>query len=129
MVDVKEIYTRIRKYLFYLLAIFVLGWGFTRYQTIFLGLILGTSISFFNFWLLAKKVDKFGKKLKKGKKIYSLGSISRMATAIFAVFIAMEYPQSVHLLSVVIGLMIVYAVIMIDLLIQAFKMNKIKEKR
>ena len=37
-----------------------------------------------------------------------------MATAIFAVIVAMEYPNDVHLVSVVIGLMTAYIVIMID---------------
>ena len=60
MPDYKLIYKRVRKYILYLLALYVLGWGFTSHQTVFLGLILGTSLSLFNLWLLVRKTKKFG---------------------------------------------------------------------
>ena len=41
MPEYKFIFKRVRKYILYLLALYVLGWGFTSYQSIFLGLILG----------------------------------------------------------------------------------------
>ena len=41
MPEYKLFLIRLRKYIFYLLALYVLGWGFTSYQSIFLGLILG----------------------------------------------------------------------------------------
>ena len=49
MPEFREMYNRQRKWIFYLLSIYVLGWGFTSYQTIFLGLILGTCFSFLIF--------------------------------------------------------------------------------
>ena len=57
MPEYKLIFKRVRKYIFYLLALYVFGWGFTSYQSIFLGLILGTSLSLFNLWILVKKMD------------------------------------------------------------------------
>ena len=114
MPEYKLIFKRVRKYILYLLALYVLGWGFTSHQSIFLGLILGTSLSLFNLWILVRKMKQFGEVMVNGGKIRSLGLLTRMATAIFAVIIAMEYPNYIHLISVVIGLMTAYIVIMID---------------
>ena len=114
MPEYKLIFKRVRKYILYLLALYVLGWGFTSYQSIFLGLILGTSLSLFNLWVLDRKMKQFGEVMVNGGKIRSLGLLTRMATAIFAVLIAMEYSNYIHLISVVIGLMTAYIVIMID---------------
>ncbi|NMD70075.1 ATP synthase subunit I [Bacillus sp. DNRA2] len=124
MFEIKSMYTRQRKYIFFLLALYVLGWGFTTYQSVFLGLILGTSLSLFNLWLMVRKTDKFGDAVLQGKKVRSLGSFSRMATAALAVMIALRYPESFHLVSVVLGLMTSYIVIMIDFFLQSFHSHK-----
>ena len=118
MPEYRSMFIRVRKYIFYLLAIFVLGWGFTSYQEVFLGLILGTGLSLINLWLLVKRMDRFGKQFDKGKVIKSLGFFSRVAVAILGVFIALEYPEYFHLISVIIGLMATYVVIMIDYFIE-----------
>jgi ATP synthase protein I len=123
MPDYELIYKRVRKYIFYLLALYVLGWGFTSHQSIYLGLILGTSLSLFNLWILVRKTKQFGEVMVNGGKIRSLGLLTRMATAVFAVIVAMEYPNYIHLVSVVIGLMTVYIVIMIDSIF-AFRLRK-----
>ena len=114
MPEYKFIFKRVRKYILYLLALYVLGWGLTSYQSIFLGLILGTSLSLFNLWVLDRKMKQFGEVMVNGGKINSLGLLTRMATAVFAVLVAMEYSNYIHLISVVIGLMTAYIVIMID---------------
>ena len=61
MPDFRMMYNRQRKWIFYLLSIYVLGWGFTSYQSIFLGLILGTCFSFLNLWILVRKTESFDK--------------------------------------------------------------------
>ncbi|MEH7126056.1 ATP synthase subunit I [Bacillus sp. JJ1532] len=124
MPEFKLMFIRQRKYIFLLLSIYVLGWGFTSYQSIFLGLILGTSLSLFNLWQMARRVDKFGQAVEKGGKVRSLGMVSRMASAVLAVMIAMKYPENLHLISVVFGLMTAYIVIMIDYFIQSFHLRK-----
>ncbi|WP_394238584.1 ATP synthase subunit I [Niallia oryzisoli] len=124
MLQFKTMFMRERKYIVYLLAIYVLGWGFTSYQAVFLGLILGTSLSLFNLWLLVRKIDQFGEVMEKGGKMRSLGMLSRMAAAIFAVLLAVEYPEYIHLISVIIGLMTSYLVIMIDSFLQLFQSQK-----
>lgn len=114
MPEFREMFNRQRKWIFYLLSIYVLGWGFTSYKTIFLGLIFGTVFSYLNLWLLVRKTESFDKAISMGKKVRSLGSLSRMATAGIAVAIALRYPDYFHIISVVIGLMTSYIVIMID---------------
>ncbi|WP_066296774.1 ATP synthase subunit I [Bacillus sp. FJAT-29937] len=124
MPEFKVMFIRQRKYIFLLLSVYVLGWGFTSYQSIFLGLILGTVLSLFNLWLMTRRVDKFGQAVTKGEKVRSLGMVSRMASAVLAVMIAMKYPEKLHLISVVFGLMTAYIVIMIDYFLQSFHLRK-----
>jgi ATP synthase protein I len=118
MPEFQTMFTRQRKWMFFLLSFYVLGWGFTSQQSIFLGLILGTSLSLFNLWLMARKIDKFGQAAAEGRTVRSLGSFSRMATGALAIVITMRYPEEFHLISVVIGLMTSYIVIMIDFFTQ-----------
>jgi len=120
MPEFSAMYIRQRKYLFFFLAVCILGWGFTPYQTIFLGLAFGTTISIINLRLLVKKVDKFGEMASQGGKLRSLGLGYRMLTSIIAVIIAMEFTEYFHVISVVIGLMTAYIVIMIDYFFQIF---------
>lgn len=124
MPDLQVMFTRQRKWMFFLLSFYVLGWGFTAYQPIFLGLIFGTSLSFFNLWLMVRKTEQFSVNVLKGKKVRSLGSFSRMATGALAVIVALRYPEQFHLISVVIGLMTSYIVIMIDFFIHSLKIHK-----
>jgi len=130
MPELQQLFYRHCKYIFNLLAIYVLGWGFTDYKSIFMGLILGTSVSLFNHWYLVKKTTRFGEAFSSGKKVYSLGTLVRMATVILAVYIAMKYPEIFHLVSVILGVMTAYAVVMIDFVLQQiFKSQKKREER
>jgi ATP synthase protein I len=124
MLEFQTMFPRQRKWMFFLLSFYVLGWGFTTYQSIFLGLILGTSLSLFNMWLMARKIDKLGKAVENGGRVRSIGSFSRMATGALAVVITMRYPDDLHLISVVFGLMTSYIVIMIDFFVQNFYSDK-----
>ncbi len=124
MSDIRAMYNREQKYIFFLLACYCIGWGITSYKSVFLGLILGTSLSLYNLWMMARKSDKFGDAVLQGKKVRSLGSFSRMATAALAVMIALKFPDSFHLISVVLGLMTSYIVIMIDFFLQSFHLHK-----
>lgn len=126
MPEFMQMYNRQRKWLFYLLSIYVLGWGFTHYQTVFLGLILGTAFSYFNLWLMVREMKKFDKTITSGKKVRSLGSFSRMASAAISVLITLKYPQYFQIISVILGLMTIYIVIMIDYLFHSFNAHKTK---
>lgn len=118
MPEFVQMFQRQRKYLLFLLAFFILGWGFTPYKPVFLGLFIGTTASLYNLWLMYKKTNQFGEVVVHGGKMRSLGLLSRMAAAGLVVFIAIKKPDQIHLVSMVIGLMTSYIVIMIDFFIQ-----------
>ncbi|WP_462410233.1 ATP synthase subunit I [Neobacillus sp. Marseille-QA0830] len=124
MPDFRTMFNRQRKWMFYLLSIYVLGWGFTSYHTIFLGLILGTCFGYLNLWMLVRKTESFDRKVSQGKKPRSLGSLSRMAMAGIAAVIALRYPEQFDMVSLVIGLMTSYIVIMIDYFYHAVNEHK-----
>lgn len=121
--------SRHRKYILYLLAIFVFCWGIAPYKAIFGGLILGTAFSLFNHWLMLKRMQRFNTALEHGKKVQSLGTMSRMASAGVAAIIALRYPDHFNIISTVLGLMTSYLVIMIDFFIHFLIKRKTGEER
>ncbi|MFT8320434.1 MAG: ATP synthase subunit I [Bacillus sp. (in: firmicutes)] len=129
MLEIRLMLSRQKKYISVLLSLYLIGWALTPFQPVFLGLIIGTGLSFFNMFLLVRRMGKFSKAIDEGKKSASLGMLSRMATAILGVAIAMEYPEHVHLISVVIGLMTSYVVIMIDFLLNTIQIGSNKKER
>ncbi|MDQ0214138.1 ATP synthase protein I [Oikeobacillus pervagus] len=129
MQELHQMLNRHRKYIFSLLALYCIGWGVTEYKTIFLGLILGTSISLLNHWLMIKRISRFGDAVVAGQRVRTLGTFSRMAWAVFAVIIALELPDHFHFISVILGLMTSYIVIMIDFIIQSLIKRKNGEER
>lgn len=120
MPELQQSIKRQRKYLIYLLAIFVLGWGFTSAQDIYAGLLLGTALSLYNHWIIGKRIDRFSRAAAEGRKTPSLGTVLRMGSAALAAMIALQNPDQFNLISTVIGLMTAYAVIIIDFGIQHF---------
>jgi ATP synthase protein I len=127
MNEYKMVFFKYIKYTLYVLAFFVTGYGFTPYKTIFLGLVLGTVFSLYNLWSMYSKIERFGQAVTQQKRVKTLGSLSRLLLAGLAVLIAMKYPEYLHLLSVVVGLMTVYIIMLIDSLSQAIRTPK--EKR
>lgn len=128
MPDLQFLFKRQLRYILYILAIYVLGWGFTDYQPVFAGLILGTTMSMFNLWLLARKSIQIGESAAGGRPARSVGSASRYASAILAVMIAMKYPEDFHLISTVLGLVTAYVVIIIDYFIHKSNVNNGEER-
>jgi ATP synthase protein I len=107
-------FRRYIKYGLYLAAIFVLGWGFTSYKQVFLGLLLGIAVSILNVWSMHRKIDRVGQAVVEGKKVRTMGSLSRLMTAGLAVLIATRFPEHFDLISVVVGLLMIYLIMLID---------------
>jgi len=128
MPDLQFTFKRQLKYILYIIAIYVLGWGFTGYQTIFAGLILGTAISTFNVWLLMKKSQQVGASAAGGKPSRSIGTASRYAAAVLAVIIALEYPQYINVYTTVLGLVTANVVIVIDYFIHKSNVDNGEER-
>lgn len=124
MTEYSDAFKRYIRLIVFLLAILVLGYGFTPYHSIFLGLILGTVCGLYNMISMYRKIDRLGQAVVYGRKVKTLGSLSRMLTAGLAVLIVLRYPETFHLVSVVVGLMSVYAIIFIDSLLQHYVFKK-----
>lgn len=107
--------SRQRKWMIYILALLVLGVGLLPYTRIFKSLLLGGVVSFFNLWLLQCKTKAIthAAATKSGTR-KSLGTLTRMISAVFAAYIAMRYEEHFHIIAVVIGLMLSYIVIFLD---------------
>lgn len=118
MPDMHTMFKRHRQLLINLLAIYVLGWGFTSYKAVFLGLPFGTSLGLYNYWLLVRKTEQFGQKIIAGKPAKSLGMFNRLASAALLAVVALRFPEHIHLISAVLGLVTIYIVIMIDYFIK-----------
>lgn len=117
MQTLQEIYHRQRRALFFLLALFVLGWGFTEWRTIFAGLILGSLFGLYNFWILVRRMKKFDQTFTEGKKVGSIGTAMRFASGVAAAAVAISLPEQFDLISTVAGLMIPYVLLFIDRII------------
>lgn len=121
MDGLREIFARLKRIIIFILALFVLGWGFTSYQDIFAGLIIGTLFGIYNLWILVRRMDKFDRAMAEGSKIRSLGTALRFASGVAAVAIAILFAEHIHLVSTVIGLMIPYILLLAERIIYHVK--------
>ena len=117
MQTLQEIHIRQRRALFFLLALFVLGWGFTGWKPVFAGLILGSLFGLYNFWILVRRMERFDRKFAEGKGGASLGTVVRFASGIAAAAIATAMPEQFDLISTVIGFALPYVVLLTDRII------------
>ncbi len=118
--------SRQRRFMLFLLAFIVLGWGFTSYKEFFLSMLIGAILSFYNLWLLQRKIDKLGEAIVHGTTARSIGSFTRLATAALAVLIAFKFKDQLSIIGIVSGLMTSYLVIMIDYFLQILQFGKRK---
>ncbi|SDZ45671.1 ATP synthase protein I [Evansella caseinilytica] len=80
----------------------------------FIGFAFGAAISLLNLINTYFQVKRIGKAVESGKTKWSFGTVSRILTSVFAVFIALEYPQIFDLTGVIIGLMVTYVMILFE---------------
>ncbi|MFX3624432.1 MAG: ATP synthase subunit I [Ectobacillus sp.] len=121
MIDMHQLVQRQKKYMYYLLAIFVLCWGFTPYQRVFLGLILGTAVSFLGLRLVARRTDKLLDRVTKGNttvrlKATAVSTYSRLAAIGLLIMFAVRYEHLIEFWGLGLGLMAGYLVMIIDFL-------------
>ena len=117
MQTLREIHQRQRRALFFLLAIFVLGWAFTEWKTVFAGLILGSVFGLYNFWILVRRYEQYERAIAEGKKRISLGTAMRFASGIAVAAIATAMPEQFDLISAVIGFALPYILLVGDRII------------
>ncbi|WP_239255159.1 ATP synthase subunit I [Listeria ilorinensis] len=118
-------YHRHQKYLVIFIGLCLLGWFFTPYVHIFLGLKLGLVIGWFNYWLLMRRTQAMTKAIAENRTFYGMGTTARMGSVLLATIIAVKLPDYFHLYSVLIGLGIAYAVIFLDFIVySAYRRKK-----
>ena len=121
MDGLREIYTRLKKMMYFILAAFIIGWGFTSYQEVFAGLIIGSLFGIYNMWILVRRMEGFDRAVADGSKVRSLGTALRFASGVAAVAIAILFAEYIHLVSTVIGLMIPYALLLAERIVYHVK--------
>ncbi|MDN4605999.1 ATP synthase subunit I [Sporosarcina highlanderae] len=115
MHTLRQIFNRQKKALFFLLALFVIGWAFTEFRPVFGGLILGSLFGLYNFWILVRRMDRFNQSVSEGKETKAIGGTAlRFGSGVAAAAIALSMPEDFNLISTVIGLMIPYILLLID---------------
>lgn len=115
------IFKRQRKWMLYLISLFLMVAGistYTKYQPIFYGLLLGILIGFYNVWFLQKKISRFSETIMDSdNKRQGLGMISRFAAVILGTIIAVKFDMYFNLIAYLIGFVIFYPVMIIDLIV------------
>lgn len=115
MHTMRQIFNRQKKALFFLLALFVIGWGFTDFKPIFAGLILGSLFGLYNFWIIIRRMERFDQSISQGKETKSIGgTVLRFGSGVAAAAIALTKPETFNMIATVIGLMIPYVLLLVD---------------
>lgn len=115
MFEFERMIARYKKGMLYLLILYVLGVVILPYTTVFNGLVLGGAISFYNLWLLQRRIKVVGEKTAKGNTTRGgLGTFSRMLLAAVGALVALRFPETFHIIAVVVGIMSSYIVIVLD---------------
>lgn len=121
MSSYNEIFKRQRKWMLYIISFLLMAAGlgtFTKFQPVLYGLLLGTLISLYNIWFLQKKVSKFSETIMDAEsKRQGLGMISRLAAVVFGAILVIKFDAYFNLVSYLIGFVLFYPVIMIDLIL------------
>ncbi|WP_096437609.1 ATP synthase subunit I [Alteribacter populi] len=102
------LYTIVLIILFFILA------ALTPYPIFFLGLVLGAAFSLLNLYSTYVQVKRLGEGALEGKKKFAFGTVSRVITAVLCLLLAVSNPHIFDLVGVIIGLMLTYAIIMIE---------------
>ncbi len=102
-----------------LLAVWLLGWSVTSWKPLFLGLVVGTTVSFVNAMQMAWRIRWFFRRLNAtGRKPLTAGGMAfRFAMAALAALVAVKWPQHVDLAGVLVGLVTAPVMILIHGLI------------
>lgn len=118
MSEYERVVSSQRRWLLFLLGMIIIGLFVTPYRKIFLGLLLGSSVSFLNMVFLQNRVKAFGEAVVEGEGV-SLGTLVRLANAGLTIAFSLQFKNKIHIWSVVIGLVLSYIVMTIDIFVRA----------
>lgn len=115
MQEYEELVARQRKWMLYILALFiVLAAALPEQRPLFLGLLLGSVISYYGMRLLQNRLKKFGSTAIESGKPIGLGTMIRLLGGVLAVFLTIYLEEKVNYIGVVAGLGTAYVVLLID---------------
>ncbi len=115
MQEFDQLVSRQRKWMLYILALFILlAAMLPDYRPLFLGLLLGSVISYYGMRILQNRLRKFGESAIESGKPIGLGTIFRLLGGILAVFLAFYLDEKVNYVGVVAGLGVAYVVLLVD---------------
>ncbi|MDA3129966.1 ATP synthase subunit I [Aliibacillus thermotolerans] len=103
------------------IALYILGWGFTPYKAIFISLGVGSLIGLFNVWSMyrdTKKVGEMAAQQNEGRRPILFGMISRLATGALIAILVIRFPETFDLIGLVLGIMTPYILILFHSLFQ-----------
>lgn len=126
MEDFERMEVRQRKWMLYLLAIFLLGAAVTPYERFFLGLLLGHVVSYYGLRLLHNRAKAFSQAIIDEKRTTGLGTFFRLIGAGVAIGLALKFQEKIHIIGVVFGLTTSYIVMIVDYTIDAIHQSKVK---
>lgn len=107
---------RLRKWFLYSIAVIIILTLVLPQKAFFLGMLIGAIISFYNQWVLQRKIHLLGEAVEKSvNKRTGLGTISRLAMAALGTLLVIHYDFSI--VGFIIGLILTYPIIMIDFIV------------
>src|SRR5699024_1274644 len=115
MTNYQKMAVRQRKLFITIIAIIGIITIFIPEKDFFIGLLIGTIVSFYNLWLLQRRTNILGESAARSGKRTGLGTISRLAMVALGTLITFHYDASIP--GFIIGLMLVYPVIVVDFLL------------
>ncbi|PYZ96087.1 hypothetical protein CR205_17100 [Alteribacter lacisalsi] len=86
----------------------------TPYNTFFYGMLLGTAFSLLNLYMTYAQVKRVTSESKALRTKFAFGTVSRIAVSVICIVIAVSFPHIFNLAGAIIGLMLTYAIIMIE---------------
>lgn len=115
MSNYQNMATRQRKWFLYIIALIAIVTIVIPNKSFFIGLLIGTVVSFYNLWLLQRRTNLLGESAARSGKRTGLGTISRLAMVALGTLITLHYDASI--VGFIVGLILVYPIIMIDFLL------------
>ena len=97
----------------------------TPLESYSIGLFIGLIFGYVNLWTIYRKTIVVGRAASRetNQSAFTLvwaglGFLVRIAIALFAIWLAILYPEHINLFSVITGFSLIYIIILIDMIIQ-----------
>ncbi len=118
--NLQQMFRSYKRYIYTLLAVYVVSYQFTSQKIVFASLFLGTACGLLSIFTLVRRTEQIGRAIQEGGKVRSFGMFQRMAIAVIATAITLEFPNIFSIIPMILGLMTIYIVIIIDFLFKNY---------